>query len=148
MGFGNAGVHIPHACGYPIAGLVRDYRPPGYDVDQPMVPHGQSVSLTAPAAFRFTFATDPARHLRAAALLAEGHPLADAAPIDRLPAALIALMRDIAIPPGLAAVGYAEADIPDLVAGALMQQRLLSIAPSPVTGDDLASIFGASLENW
>ncbi|MGH3648721.1 MAG: hydroxyacid-oxoacid transhydrogenase, partial [Micromonosporaceae bacterium] len=55
MGFGNAGVHIPHACGYPIAGLVRDYRPAGYPYAEPMVPHGQSVSLTAPAAFRFTF---------------------------------------------------------------------------------------------
>ena len=57
-------------------------------------------------------------------------------------------MRDIAIPSGIAEVGYAETDIPDLVAGALVQQRLLSIAPSPVTADDLAAIFGASLENW
>ncbi len=29
MGFGNAGVHVPHANAYPIAGRVRDYRPPG-----------------------------------------------------------------------------------------------------------------------
>ncbi len=57
-------------------------------------------------------------------------------------------MRDIAIPSGIAEVGYAETDIPDLVAGALVQQRLLSIAPSPVTADDLAAIFGAALENW
>ena len=27
MGFGNAGVHIPHANAYPIAGMVKDYRP-------------------------------------------------------------------------------------------------------------------------
>jgi hydroxyacid-oxoacid transhydrogenase len=147
MGFGNAGVHIPHACGYPIAGLVRDYRPAGYNADQPMVPHGQSVSLTAPAAFRFTFATDPARHLRAAALLA-GKRAIDEAPIDRLPTALIDLMRDIAIPAGLAAVGYDERDISDLVAGAMMQQRLLGIAPAPVDADDLAGIFGGSFENW
>ena len=55
MGFGNAGVHIPHANAYPIAGMVKDYRPAGYPQDEPMVPHGQSVSLTAPEAFRFTF---------------------------------------------------------------------------------------------
>lgn len=162
MGFGNAGVHIPHACGYPIAGLVRHYRPAGYDASEPMVPHGQSVSLTAPAAFRFTFPTDPARHLRAAALLAgagqggdgdaprvpSAPPAPSDDPIDRLPAVLIALMRDIAIPAGLAAVGYGEADIADLVAGALLQQRLLGIAPRDVTGDDLAAIFQGSMENW
>ena len=70
IGFGNAGVHLPHACAYPIAGMVRDYRPVGYPGDEPMVPHGQSVVATAPAAFRFTFDTDPERHLQAAALLA------------------------------------------------------------------------------
>ena len=55
MGFGNAGVHIPHANAYPIAGRVNDYRPAGYPSDEAMVPHGMSVSLTAPEAFRFTF---------------------------------------------------------------------------------------------
>src|SRR3546814_5792428 len=46
MGFGNAGVHIPHACAYPVAGRVRDYRPEGYPQDEPIVPHGMAVSLT------------------------------------------------------------------------------------------------------
>jgi len=141
MGFGNAGVHIPHACGYAIAALVRDYHPAGYDAGEAMVPHGQSVALTAPAAFRFTFATDPDRHVRAAALLG-----ADAGPAaDRLPGALLSLMRDIDIPAGLGAVGYGDADVADLVEGALVQQRLLSVAPGPVTADDLAAIFRASL---
>src|ERR1700744_1328497 len=49
MGFGNAGVHLPHACAYPIAGRVRGYRPPGSPRPEPMVPHGESVSLTAPS---------------------------------------------------------------------------------------------------
>ena len=43
MGFGNAGVHIPHANAYPIAGRVRDFRPAGYPEDEPMVPHGMAV---------------------------------------------------------------------------------------------------------
>ena len=58
--------------------MVRDYRPAGYPQDEPMVPHGQSVSLTAPEAFRFSFESAPERHLRAAALLA---PDADRRPI-------------------------------------------------------------------
>ena len=72
LGFGNAGVHIPHANAYPIAGRVRDFRPEGYPDDEPMVPHGMAVSLTAPEAFRFTFEAAPERHLRAAQLLAPG----------------------------------------------------------------------------
>jgi len=148
MGFGNAGVHIPHACGYAIAALVRDYRPAGYPDDEPMVPHGQSVSLTAPASFRFTFPTDPDRHLRAASLLGTGHATPDGDAIDRLPAVLAALMRDIGIPRGVEEVGYGGDDVSGLVEGALVQQRLLGVAPGPVTGDDLAAIFRGSLRNW
>ena len=55
MGFGNAGVHIPHANAYPIAGRVRDFHPKDYPAEEPMVPHGMAVALTAPEAFRFTF---------------------------------------------------------------------------------------------
>lgn len=148
MGFGNAGVHLPHACAYPIAGRVRDYRPAGYPADEPMVPHGQSVSLTAPASFRFTFPTDPERHLRAAELLA-GVTLTEVAdPADALPVAIVDLMRDIGIPNGIGGVGYDEADIDDLVDGALKQQRLLATAPRETTADDLAAIFRESVENW
>ena len=75
IGFGNAGVHLPHAVAYPVAGLVRDYQPAGYPAGHPLVPHGMSVILTAPAAFRFTYPTAPERHLRAAELL--GVPVRD-----------------------------------------------------------------------
>ena len=59
LGFGNAGVHIPHANAYPIAGRVKDFRPEGYPDEEPMVPHGMAVSLTAPEAFRWTFEASP-----------------------------------------------------------------------------------------
>ncbi|MGH9243094.1 MAG: hydroxyacid-oxoacid transhydrogenase [Acidimicrobiales bacterium] len=147
LGFGNAGVHLPHACAYPIAGMVRAYRPAGYDVDEPMVPHGQSVSLTAPAAFRFTFPTNPGRHAHAAQVL-DAEAAAQATAREQVPAALVALMRDIGIPRGIGAVGYGDDDIPILVEGTLKQQRLLSIAPRPVTADDLAGILLGSIENW
>jgi hydroxyacid-oxoacid transhydrogenase len=147
MGFGNAGVHIPHSNGYPIAGRVRDYRPKDYPQDEPMVPHGQSVSLTAPAAFRFTFPAMPDRHLRAASLIApDMDQLSD--PAEQLPSAVIALMKDIEIPNGIGAVGFAESDIPDLVEGAWKQQRLLSTCCREVHEQDLAEIFAGSIENW
>jgi alcohol dehydrogenase class IV len=168
MGFGNAGVHIPHACAYPIAGRVRGYRPAGYPVDEVFVPHGQAVSLTAAAAFRTTFAAAPDRHLQAAALLAGRRETADHAaqlvtdpaapagdenaqvddPREELPRALIRLMRTIGIPNGLRAVGYGADDIPALVDGALRQQRLTAIAPIEVDADVLRSILLESLAVW
>jgi hydroxyacid-oxoacid transhydrogenase len=147
MGFGNAGVHIPHANAYPIAGMVRDYRPSGYPQQEPMVPHGQSVSLTAPEAFRFSFPSAPERHIRAAAILAPGQDKLDDQK-EQLPSALIDLMRDIDIPNGIGAVGYTEADVPDLVPGTMKQQRLLATCPRPVNEDDIAKIFTRSIENW
>ena len=146
LGFGNAGVHIPHANAYPIAGRVRDFHPDGYPAEEPMVPHGMAVSLTAPEAFRWTFEASPERHLRAADLLAPGHSY-DAGP-DALPSVLADLMRDIAIPNGLSAVGYDESDVDDLVEGTLKQQRLLATAPREVTEDDAAQILRRSLELW
>ena len=147
MGFGNAGVHLPHADAYPVAGRVRDYRPAGYPQDEPLVPHGMSVVLTAPAAFAFTFEADPQRHLAAARVLAGGvSAVPDADGPDLLPAVLRRLMADVGIPAGLAEVGYTAADVPDLVDGATKQQRLLATAPLVVTDDDLAAIFTASLD--
>jgi alcohol dehydrogenase class IV len=145
LGFGNAGVHIPHANAYPIAGRVRDFRPAGYPQDEPIVPHGMAVSLTAPEAFRFTFEAAPERHLRAARLL---DPAATGDGPDVLPGVLGALMRDIGIPNGLAEVGYGDADVDDLVTGAMQQQRLLATAPRTVREEDLASVFRASMEHW
>lgn len=145
MGFGNAGVHLPHANGYPIAGRVRDYCPADYPQDAPLVPHGMSVSLTAPEAFRFTFSAAPERHLQAARLLDPNSTGRDAA---TLPSVITSLMRDIGMPNGIGAVGYSTADIDDLVTGTLQQQRLLATAPREVTGEDVAKVFGASLELW
>jgi len=145
LGFGNAGVHIPHANAYPIAGRVRSYVPDGYPQDEPIVPHGMAVSLTAPEAFRFTFEADPGRHLRAARLLDPG---ATGSGPEVLPGVLTALMRDIGIPNGLGEVGYGEADVSDLVSGAVQQQRLLATSPRTPTEEDLAGIIGASMEHW
>jgi alcohol dehydrogenase class IV len=110
-----------------------------------MVPHGMAVSLTAPEAFRWTFEAAPDRHLRAAGLLAPGHSYDGP---DALPGVLADLMRDISLPNGLAAVGYGEGDVDDLVEGTMKQQRLLATAPRDVDEDAAASILRRSLELW
>ncbi|WP_332661774.1 hydroxyacid-oxoacid transhydrogenase [Aeromicrobium sp.] len=147
LGFGNAGVHIPHANAYPIAGQVRDFHPVDYDADHAMVPHGMAVSLTAPASFRYTFQASPERHLRAAELLAPGADRPDD-PAELLPQVLTGIMRDVGIPGGIAAVGFSSADIDSLVEGTMKQQRLLATAPLEVTEDAVATILAESIELW
>jgi alcohol dehydrogenase class IV len=147
VGFGSAGVHIPHACAYPIASVKHEYRPAGYPDDHPFVPHGHSVIVTAPAAFRFTYDAMPDRHHRVAQLLAGGDAPADPGP-DTLPEILRRLMKDVGAPRGVAVLGYSEDDVPDLVEGALKQHRLLAVAPKEVGPDDLRHIIGASMTNW
>jgi hydroxyacid-oxoacid transhydrogenase len=142
IGFGNAGVHIPHACAYPVAGLVRDYRPADYPAGTPLVPHGLAVVATAPAAFRFTYPSAPERHVEAARILA-GRP--DLGGPDALADAVTALCRDVGAPVGLAAYGYDESDIASIVEGALAQQRLLAVSPRPVTEADLTAIVRESI---
>lgn len=146
IGFGSAGVHIPHACAYPIAGLRHEYRAPGYGVDHPFIPHGFSVIVTAPAAFRYTYDAAPERHAQAAEWIS-GSRIDNPGP-DSLPRALIALMREVGAPSGIAELGYREADIPALVEGALKQQRLLVLSPKPVDRSQLEQIFLESMRNW
>ncbi|MEJ7841672.1 MAG: hydroxyacid-oxoacid transhydrogenase [Rubrobacter sp.] len=146
VGFGSAGVHIPHACAYPIAGLKHEWQPPGYPDDHPFIPHGWSVIVTAPAAFRFTYDAMPERHREVAELLA-GERI-EKPDENTLPDILISLMKDIGAPSGVRELGYTEDDIDALVEGAMKQQRLLVGSPKDVSEEDLASILRESMENW
>jgi hydroxyacid-oxoacid transhydrogenase len=147
LGFGNAGVHIPHANAYPIAGQAHDFHPDGYPERAALVPHGMAVSLTAPESFRFTFDAAPERHLYAARLLDPDVDVpSDASSL--LPEVLTRLMRDIGLPAGVGAVGFVDSDVDGLVEGALKQQRLLATAPREATPDDLAGIFRRSMSLW
>ncbi len=149
VGFGTAGVHIPHAAGYPLAGRVREFVPKGYDTKHPMVPHGISVVETAPAAFRFTYTTNPERHLHAAEMLGvstKGMSLEEGR--EALPRAIIQLMRDCNIPNGVEALGYGKKDVPDLVEGTMKQQRLLAVCPRDVTADVVEDIINESMRHW
>lgn len=149
IGFGNAGVHLPHGMSYPVAGMVRDFWPEGYEVDHPMVPHGISVILNTPAVVRFTAPSDPGRHLRAAAAL--GADISGAGPDDAgevLAERVIYFMKLLNVPNGLAAVGYATADIPALVEGTLPQHRVTKLSPVPAERAELTALFEASMEIW
>ncbi len=146
VGFGNAGVHLPHGMSYPVSGHVKDYRAPGYSAAHALVPHGMSVILNAPAVFRFTAPANPARHLRAAeALGATTAGVRDADAGQVLADRITWFMDRLRVPNGLKALGYTMSDIPALVEGTLPQHRVTKLSPRPAGPDDLARLFEDAL---
>ena len=149
MGFGNAGVHLCHGMSYPVSGMVRDYKPAGYVSDHPIIPHGMSVALNAPAVFRFTAPANPDLHLLGAQLM--GAETRGAAPGDAgniLADAIIKLMQQVGMPNGLAAVGFTPEDIEELVEKTLPQHRVTKLSPRPAGGADLNRMFAESMHIW
>jgi len=149
IGFGNAGVHLPHGMSYPVSGMVRDYKPEGVKTGHPIIPHGMSVILNAPAVFRFTAPANPQRHLDAAALMGvdtRAASLDDAG--DLLANAIIDLMKKTGVPNGLRAIGFTVDDVDQLVEGTLPQHRVTKLSPRPAEAGDLRQMFLDSMTIW
>ena len=149
IGFGNAGVHLPHGMSYPVSGMVRGYNPPGYPTDHPIIPHGMSVILNAPAVFRFTAAANPQRHLLGARLM--GVDVSGVAPEEAgevLAGAIVDLMKQTGVPNGLSAIGFTTDDIPALVEGTLPQHRVTKLSPRPADRADLTALFADAMRYW
>ena len=151
IGFGNAGVHLPHGMSYPVAGMVKNFRPPGYSTDHPLIPHGMSVILHTPAVVRFTASViarppPPRRRRRLSVLKSPAAAPENAGQIlaDRV----IHFMRVLQMPNGLSAVGYTESDIPALVAGTLPQHRVTKLSPRPAGEPELTQLFRDSMRIW
>jgi hydroxyacid-oxoacid transhydrogenase len=149
VGFGSAGVTLPHGMSYPISGLVREYRPEGYPRDHALIPHGMAVILGAPAAFRFMAPGNPRMFLRAAELI--GADVGGAGPDDAgeiLARAVIDVMKRAGMPNGLQAVGYTPADVGALVEGVLPQHRVTKLSPRPASAADFHQLFQDSMTIW
>jgi hydroxyacid-oxoacid transhydrogenase len=149
VGFGNAGCHLPHGMSYPVSGMVHGFVPDGYPSGKPLVPHGMSVIMNAPAVFRFTGPTNPERHLHAARLM--GAETSGAGPEDAgdiLADAIVKLIKQIDVPNGLSAIGYTPDDVDALVEGTLPQHRVVKLSPRPVGADELRQLFLDSMTIW
>ena len=151
MGFGNAGVHLCHGMSYPVSGKVKSYKPDGMITHHPIIPHGLSVALNAPAVFRFTGMACPDRHLKAANIMGaevieSSATLALAGEI--LAEQIIKLMKQLHVPNGLSAIGFNDSDIPSLVEGTLPQHRVTKLSPRPATAKDLEGMFKNAMTIW
>jgi hydroxyacid-oxoacid transhydrogenase len=137
---------------YPISGQNPGYQHAGYEVDTPIIPHGVSVAVSAPAVFRFTGPSNPERHLAAAEAFGvdvtnvkredAGAVLADAI------TAFLAELGDQ--PKGLKDLGFGSEHIEALVEGTIPQQRVLMLAPGLQTEleaerDQLRRLFEEAL---
>ena len=149
VGFGNAGCHLPHGMSYPVSGMVKDYQPDGYPNTHPIIPHGLSVAVNAPAVFRSTASADLERHLTAANLMGVDTSQCSAKDAGSvLSQAIIDLLRDINMPNGLQALGYRDIDIDNLVNGTLPQHRVTKLAPIPTGKQELRNLFSESMVLW
>lgn len=149
VGFGNAGVHLCHGMSYPVSGRVKDFCPDGYPQDEPLVPHGMSVVLNAPAVFRWTGQAGSDRHLCMAEAM--GADVSNVDPEDAgdlLAERIIGLMRATGMPNGLSAIGFGEDDVDLLVEGTLPQHRVTKISPRPVDANALRELFLSSMTIW
>lgn len=149
IGFGNAGVHLPHGMSYPVSSMVRSFQPAGYPSDHPIIPHGMSVILNAPAVFRFTASSNPQRHLYAARLMgAKTDGAGEGEAGELLACAIIDLMQKTGMPNGLNGVGFTTADVDALVTGTLPQHRVTKLSPRPFAPEDLRQLFLNAMHYW
>ncbi|CAG7979990.1 unnamed protein product [Penicillium olsonii] len=132
VGFGNAGVHLCHGMSYPISSQNPGYKHHGYEVDHPIIPHGVSVAVTAPAVFRFTAASNPDRHLAAAEAFGVDISNVKRESAGEVLGAAIAefLVKLGGQPRGLKDLGFKGSDVDGLVEGTIPQQRVLMLAPN------------------
>jgi hydroxyacid-oxoacid transhydrogenase len=139
---------------YPISGQNPGYRHAGYDVPSPLIPHGVSVAVSAPAVFRFTAASNPDRHLAAAEAFG-----VDISNVKResagevLAEAITKFLAELGDQPsGLSDLGFGSGDIESLVEGTIPQARVLMLAPGlskelEAEKDQLRKLFESALKH-
>ena len=140
VGFGNAGVHLPHGMSYPVSGNVKSYSRPGLRHRSPAgaarhVGHPQragGVPIHGARQSRPAICRRPRRWARTC----RGRDAEDAGKIlaDRI----TWFMQRLKMPNGLRAIGYSSSDIPALVEGTLPQHRVTKLSPRPAGPDELA----------
>jgi hydroxyacid-oxoacid transhydrogenase len=139
---------------YPISGQNPGYQHPGYQVSSPIIPHGVSVAVSAPAVFRFTGASNPDRHLAAAeAFGVDISNVKKESAGEVLAEVLTKFLADLGDhPKGLKDLGFKREHLDDLVEGTIPQARVLMLAPGLATEineerEQLRNLFEDAMEH-
>ena len=150
VGFGNAGVHLPHGMSYPVSGGVKTYPAPGYVDGSRARParnlrHPQragGVPIHGRRRIRPVICRRPRRWARTC----RGRDPQDAGKIlaDRI----TWFMQRLKMPNGLRAIGYSSSDIPALVEGTLPQHRVTKLSPRPAGQEELSGLFEDAMVAW
>jgi alcohol dehydrogenase class IV len=139
---------------YPISSQNPGYKHSGYEVSSPIIPHGVSVAVSAPAVFRFTAPSNPDRHLAAAAEFG-----VDISQVKResagevLAEALTKFLDGLGDQPkGIKDLGFKPEHIDGLVEGTIPQARVLMLAPGLAKEleqerDQLRSLFEDAMQH-
>ena len=155
LGFGNAGVHLCHGMSYPVSSQNKSYTAPGYEsAGHPIVPHGLSVIVNAPAVFAWTGSSAPERHAKCARILAQARGVTEQDILHNIEHAdagawlaneIHHLCESLKVPMGLRTFGYSVDDIPAMVEGTIQQHRVTKISPRPVDRAALEYLFDQAL---
>jgi len=146
IGFGHAGVHVPHAMAYPIAGMIRRWYPEDYEFGYPITPHGISTAVPAAAAFKYLAPFNAEKFAMVCEIL--GYETKGLTPHEignLLSEYYIKFLEDLKVPTNLRDLDFTKEDMEPLINGTLAQQRLLSLAPKNITKRDLEKIFSELL---
>lgn len=129
IAFGNAGVGAVHALSYPIGGTFH-------------VAHGIANSLLLPWVMEFNMLSCLQFFKEIGQAMGENiEGLSDREAADVTLAAMRTLAEDLNVPLYLSDVGIPASAIPELVAGALTQTRLLNNNPRKLTAEDMTQIY-------
>mmetsp|Transcript_1437 Transcript_1437/g.1615 ORF Transcript_1437/g.1615 Transcript_1437/m.1615 type:complete len:455 (+) Transcript_1437:74-1438(+) len=142
IGFGTAGVHLCHGMSYPVSSQLKSYTADGFDY--PLIPHGLSVVLHAPAVFKFIEPARTDRVARAAEVL--GVESTQSEKSGALSDMIVEYMQRLNVPGGLRKVGCKDDFLDNLVQGTLPQHRVTKLSPKQASPDDLHKMFVNSMD--
>jgi len=142
IGFGHAGVHVPHSMAYPIAGMIRRWYPEDYEFGYPIAPHGISTAIPAVSAFKYLAPYNYEKFSDVCKALGYPYESIEQTTIGKLlNEYYIKLLEDLKIPTNLRELDFNKSDLEMLINGTLAQQRLISLSPKQITKKDLEKIF-------
>ena len=151
VGFGNAGVHLPHGMSYPVSGNVQELSRARLR-DRSPARAARHVGDPERAGRVPLHGVAPTRRAICEAAEALGADVSRAQAADDAgrfsPIASPGSCSGCGCRTACSAIGYSSSDIPALVEGTLPQHRVTKLSPRPAGPDELARLFEDAMVAW